>query len=748
MTLAAIDPIIVYQGSGATTPLAVPFRFFANADLKVTQTITGAKSVLVLGADYTVTGVGDAAGGEVTPLAVIAVGTSWKIERLTARTQQTDFVDGNNFPSEAHENALDRLMAIDQEQDAETADVKSRAMLVPVGEVSADLPPATERQSKFLVFDVNGNPSVSEGSGTDTGLRTDLAATGGAALVGTADSSDVETALANGLAARPQMQQIIQKLRRGEDCAMSFAGDSTADATTEWVYLVAAAIAADYPAHTVEYRAWDDGASNYGAITTIQTGTAGGSAPTLQVYNASISGAVSSRFAGNQLDAAFRPAVIGGDPDLVVFSFGHNGLYDQVTQFASLAGMAGEATRAMPFTPMVIVGQNPVVGDETMAAKVEVFRALAAIQRLGWLDVHQSFKEYDGTLTDLYLAADTVHPSPLGSALWAAVFMAAFKFDLNGIAGTGLSNFNHGVLLAQQSYDDLSGWTATGLTVSEELTIFETATASAKLVGDGATSSAFLSKVVIPSDSIKAYRNRHISLTVRVYVGNGLGGNAGRVALYDGIDTTTSPNGGPQGDGFFNATVTHFVNNGATGLTAFVYINNVAATSETIYVDRITVADGPVPRDAGTRIVNSNPLIQSKGSFSPTLFAAGVDFGAVTYHAIRAAKWMRTGDIVHYQIVMRTDSITLGSAAGQVSIGGLPVAAVGGLNGYAVASITFASGFAGDVPISGMISPTGTSIGLYYRTAVNAADTALAPADLALTAAANTMIISGSYQVA
>lgn len=565
-----------------------------------------------------------------------------------------------------------------------------------------------------------------------------------ASSIQTQDGIDVGSAIS----ARPQMQRVIQKLRRGEDCAISFAADSTSDATDEWVYLVAAAIAADYPAHTVEYRPWDDGASNYGAITTIQTGTAGGSAPTLRIYNASIPGEVSSRFAGNQLDAALRPAVIGGDPDLVVFSYGHNGLYDQVTQFASLAGLVGEASRAMPFTPIVIVGQNPVATDETMAAKVEVFRSLTAMQHLGWLDVHQSFKEYDGTLTDLYVPADIVHPGPLGSARWRDVFMSAFKFDLNGISGTGLSNFNHGILLAQQSYSDLSDWTATGLAVSEEIAIFETATASAKLVGDGVTSSAYISKIVIPSDSIIAYRNRHVSLTVRVYVGNGLGGNAGRIALFDGTDTTISPNGGPQGDGFFNATVTHFVNNGAIGLTAYIYINNIAATSETIYVDRVTVADGPLPRDAGTRTVNSDPLIQSQGSFSPTLFASGTDFDAVTYSGIRAGKWMLTGNIIHIQIIMRSDSITLGSAAGQVSIGGLPVAAAGGLSGYASLPITFAGGFAGDVPISGMISPGGSAIALYYRTASNAGDTALDPADLALGAASNTMVLSGSYQVA
>lgn len=136
MTLAANYEPISYAGVGTASPLAVPFRFLNNADLIVTARTGGVPTVLTIGSNYTVTGAGSSSGGEVTPLSTIPVGTTWTIERQSAREQETDFVDGNDFPAEAHENALDRGIMIAQEQDVEAAEIKSRALLVPFGEAA------------------------------------------------------------------------------------------------------------------------------------------------------------------------------------------------------------------------------------------------------------------------------------------------------------------------------------------------------------------------------------------------------------------------------------------------------------------------------------------------------------------------------------------------------------------------------------------------------------------------------------
>lgn len=58
-------------------------------------------------------------------------------------------------------------------------------------------------------------------------------------------------------------------------CAVQVIGDSTGNETTEWVYTLAQAVAAAYPAWTVHYRLWNDATQQYGGTTVIQTGTAG-----------------------------------------------------------------------------------------------------------------------------------------------------------------------------------------------------------------------------------------------------------------------------------------------------------------------------------------------------------------------------------------------------------------------------------------------------------------------------------------
>lgn len=115
MTVAAITPEVTYLGNGTAAPLAVPFRFLAPDDLIVTRIAPGnVLTLLVRGVDYTVAGAGGLAG-TVTPLAAIAVGTSWLIQRSTPHIQATDYVTGDDFPAETHELALDRLMLIVQE---------------------------------------------------------------------------------------------------------------------------------------------------------------------------------------------------------------------------------------------------------------------------------------------------------------------------------------------------------------------------------------------------------------------------------------------------------------------------------------------------------------------------------------------------------------------------------------------------------------------------------------------------------
>jgi hypothetical protein len=145
---------VTYSPGGSTVAFAVPFKFYENNDLIVLVDGT----TKTLNTDYTVTGAGDDAGGTVTFTTAPASGTELVIYRSTDFTQSTDYVPNDSFPAETHELALDKLTILAQEVN----DGVSRSIRIPQsdGTTLAELPAAASRASKYLVFDANGNPTV------------------------------------------------------------------------------------------------------------------------------------------------------------------------------------------------------------------------------------------------------------------------------------------------------------------------------------------------------------------------------------------------------------------------------------------------------------------------------------------------------------------------------------------------------------------------------------------------------------
>lgn len=127
-----------YAGAGTTGPFTVGFRFIANAHLRVIRTTTaGIDSTLTLNTDYTVSGAGGSTG-TVTLTSALALGEKLTIVRDVPFTQNADYVPGDAFPAESHEDALD-LLTMQTQQLAEVAD---RTLTLPatVSGVSAELP--------------------------------------------------------------------------------------------------------------------------------------------------------------------------------------------------------------------------------------------------------------------------------------------------------------------------------------------------------------------------------------------------------------------------------------------------------------------------------------------------------------------------------------------------------------------------------------------------------------------------------
>jgi len=144
-----------YAGNGSTTAFATEFRFLVDTDLKVILTVdsTSVETDQVLTTDYTVTGVGDDSGGTVTMIVPPATGETLTIKRDAPLTQNTDYVENDDFPAESHERALDKLTMNMQQQQEEI----DRSLKLSEGQQSTGLTIPAPDAGKFLQWDAFGN---------------------------------------------------------------------------------------------------------------------------------------------------------------------------------------------------------------------------------------------------------------------------------------------------------------------------------------------------------------------------------------------------------------------------------------------------------------------------------------------------------------------------------------------------------------------------------------------------------------
>jgi hypothetical protein len=119
MTVSTTTAEANYQGDGASTVLAVPFYFLANAHLLVQQintTVTPQTiTTLALGSGYTVNGAGVESGGSITLATPAAIGIDTYITRNVPATQLIHYVPNDEFPAATHEQALDQLTMLCQQ---------------------------------------------------------------------------------------------------------------------------------------------------------------------------------------------------------------------------------------------------------------------------------------------------------------------------------------------------------------------------------------------------------------------------------------------------------------------------------------------------------------------------------------------------------------------------------------------------------------------------------------------------------
>jgi len=174
MTISTTRRTRQYNGNASTTAFAYDFNIQADSEIEVyLGTPVGAPTswaVQTLTTHYTVSNAGVAGGGNVTFGSAPPSGTgNVFIRRVTPKTQATDYVENDSFPSSAHENALDKLTQVTQDMQEEIDRCFKLGTIVPdVGTTEASSVVA-ERKNKLFAFDDDGDFSVTSEIGTVKG---------------------------------------------------------------------------------------------------------------------------------------------------------------------------------------------------------------------------------------------------------------------------------------------------------------------------------------------------------------------------------------------------------------------------------------------------------------------------------------------------------------------------------------------------------------------------------------------------
>ena len=111
-----------YEGTGLLTEYDYTFRIIAETDLVVktrdTEDPDAEEETLVLNTDYTVDGVGQENGGQITLSEALGDGVAMVITRLRPMTQETDIKNQGAFYPEIHEDGFDHVVMLIQQLNA------------------------------------------------------------------------------------------------------------------------------------------------------------------------------------------------------------------------------------------------------------------------------------------------------------------------------------------------------------------------------------------------------------------------------------------------------------------------------------------------------------------------------------------------------------------------------------------------------------------------------------------------------
>lgn len=152
LVIGDVRPRVQYTADGVQTAFAFPFSILDADDLVVAFDDGEAAAA------YSVSGVGDSAGGDVTFAAPPPADTRVTLYRDMAFARETDFQEGGDFRAAVINAELDRMAMLLQQAGMTVGDTLRKHPY----DLDDDLllPPAAERAGKVLAFDEDGLPSA------------------------------------------------------------------------------------------------------------------------------------------------------------------------------------------------------------------------------------------------------------------------------------------------------------------------------------------------------------------------------------------------------------------------------------------------------------------------------------------------------------------------------------------------------------------------------------------------------------
>lgn len=152
MTVSSEKTKDTYAGDGSTTTFPYGFRILDQSEILVRTKVdaTGVITTETITTQYTVSGVGEASGGNITFTAgnIPIVGETVILTRKVPKKQETDFTENGPLPAESLETVADRLTMISQEIGEEV----DRSVKVDAGVTSFDATLPTPSSNKYIRY--------------------------------------------------------------------------------------------------------------------------------------------------------------------------------------------------------------------------------------------------------------------------------------------------------------------------------------------------------------------------------------------------------------------------------------------------------------------------------------------------------------------------------------------------------------------------------------------------------------------